>query len=655
MTTGKIPLAAFFIMLASSNAMSDNNLTLWYDKPAKPGMNEALPIGNGRLGALVYGGTDSERLVLNESSLWTGDENPSGNYDSMGSYQMLGELLLTSDAVQADNATSGTATVSVPSGQKAYYANEEVAFSTDGKADTKWCVEHHDRPVSWQVNMPQNVAPATWYSLTACADYPTRDPSDWEFAGSNDGQTWQLLDKRENQGPMPKRGATQKFTFDNAATYRFYRLTILKTNGAPHFQIAEISVMGMPNAQVAQVAAQKVAPEHYRRDLDLSSAIATTQWTKNGVHFKREVLVSHADDVIIVRLSADKPGAISGAVELKGTHGETTKADGNKLSFSGKFENGLQYTAQAILLGNSTKDNAASDGANGQVYFRNFDDMTILIGAGTNYVFDYSKKYQGDDPSPRVEKQLRDAVLQAKKVEEAPRLFAILKARHLADYQSLFNRVAIDFGASSAERAAMPTDLRKVLYADKGDDPDLEETMFQFGRYLMISCSRPGALPANLQGLWNDSNNPPWHADYHANINVQMNYWPVEPTNLAECHEPFFDLIRSQLKPWRKATAATKEFALPDGKTRGFAIRTSHNITGGLGWKWDKTANAWYCQHFWEHYAFGGDKKYLRDVAYPVMKETCEFWQDHLKNFGRRAPCCAKRLVAGTWARRRRR
>ncbi len=112
-----------------------------------------------------------------------------------------------------------------------------------------------------------------------------------------------------------------------------------------------------------------------------------------------------------------------------------------------------------------------------------------------------------------------------------------------------------------------------------------------------------------------------------------MNYWGAESTNLAECHEPFFDLVRSQLGPWRKATAEAKEFQTPTGTmtTRGFAIRTSHNIFGGMGWNWDKTANAWYCQHFWEHYAFGGDKAYLRDVAYPVMKETCEFWEDHLK------------------------
>lgn len=601
------------LMLAASNTMADNNLTLWYDKPARPGMNEALPVGNGRLGALVYGGTDNERLVLNENSLWTGDENPSGNYEGMGAYQMLGELLLTTEnPIGSANWPVG---VSAPSGHKAYFQNEEVAYSIDGKADTKWCVEHNNKPVSWQVAMPPNVAPATWYSLTACPDWPTRDPRDWEFAGSNDGQTWTTLDKRENQDPIAQRGSTQKYNFTNATPYRFYRFTVLKNNGAPHFQIAEISVPGMPNAQAA---AQKAAPENYRRDLDLENAIATTHWTKDGVNFKREVFSSRPDEVIAVRWSTSKVGALSGLVALKGTHNEVTQANNNTLSFKGTLSNGMRYETIARVVAKGGVAQTAGD----KFSLQNCNEALILIAAGTDYVFDYAKKYKGDDPHLRVAKQVDAA---------SKKSFEVLKFAHLKDFGSLFNRVQINFGTAATERAALPTDQRKVIYADKGGDPDLEETMFQFGRYLMISCSRPGALPANLQGLWADSNNPPWHSDYHANINVQMNYWPVEPTNLAECHTPFFDLIRSQLEPWRKATAAAKEFALPDGKTRGFAIRTSHNITGGLGWKWDKTANAWYCQHLWEHYAFGGDKKYLRDVAYPVMKETCEFWEDHLK------------------------
>ena len=164
-------------------------------------------------------------------------------------------------------------------------------------------------------------------------------------------------------------------------------------------------------------------------------------------------------------------------------------------------------------------------------------------------------------------------------------------------------------------------------------DPEIEQLLFQYGRYLMLASSRPGTLPANLQGLWNVSNTPAWHSDYHANINVQMNYWPVETANLGESHLPFFDLMRSQIPAWRQTTALSQDWKTPTGAltTRGFAIRTSHNTMGGMGWNWDDTANAWYCQHLWEHYAFSGDRKYLQTVAYPILKETVQFWQDHLK------------------------
>lgn len=614
----RFSLIAIMSAISTSSLLADANSVLWYTKPAKGGMNEALPVGNGRLGALVYGGTERERLVLNENSLWTGDENPSGDYDSMGSYQMLGELLINTTpnasgvAPQLINLNPG---VSCVSEHKAYFPNEEVAFSVDGRADTKWCVEHNNKPVIWQMTMPATVAPVSTYSLVSCPDYPGRDPRTWEFSGSNDGQAWAVLDKRESQEPFAQRGQPVKFDFDNKTAYRFYRLTVLKNNGLPHFQIAEIALPGAPNAASAQATN---AAEGYRRDLDINTATAMTQWTKNGVRYQREVFASNVDQVLVVRWSADKPGAISGTIELKGTHNETTAASGNALSFKGTLSNGMQYetTARVIARGGTAQ---ALDGA---MQIKGSDEVLIVLAAGTNYVFNYTKKYKGTPPHERVQRQVDAA---------ARKTFASLKASHLKDYQGLFNRATLDLGTSTAERVALPTDQRKVVYAEKGGDPDLEELMFQYGRYLMISCSRPGALPANLQGLWADSNNPPWHSDYHANINIQMNYWPVEVTNLAEFHTPFFDLIQSQLEPWRKATAAAKEFALPNGKTRGFAIRTSHNITGGLGWKWDKTANAWYCQHLWEHYAFGGDKKYLQNVAYPIIKETCEFWEDHLK------------------------
>jgi len=441
-----------------------SNLTLWYTKPANNAMNEALPIGNGQIGGLIFGGTANERVVLNEDSLWTGNENPSGGYDNVnfGNYQTLGDIHIN--------------------------------------------LPGHDQNVS-----------------------------------------------------------------------------------------------------------------NYRRDLDIGQALAHVSYDTNGIHYQREYFCSHPAGVMVVRLTADKPGGYSGTIELSDSRKSVTQAEGNGLSFSSTLANGLKYEAQLLVQAEGGSLQASGD----KISFQNCDSLTLFFDAGTNYAMDYAKGYRGDDPHDRVSRELNAASAQP---------YDALKTAHVQDFQSLFNRVSLDLGPSSDAQKALPFDERKPQAAQTVD-PELEALFFQYGRYLLISCSRPGGLPANLQGLWNDSNTPEWHCDYHSNINVEMNYWPAESTNLSECALPFFDLVQSQLEPWRKATALSKVFEIPGGAmtTRGFAIRTSHNIFGGMGWGWDKTANAWYCQLFWEHYAFTQDKDYLRQVAYPIMKETCEFWEDHLK------------------------
>jgi alpha-L-fucosidase 2 len=443
------------------------DLTLWYQQPAadnKP-MNEALPIGNGRLGALIFGSPARERISVNEDSLWTGGENPSGDYKTMGAYQVLGNVF---------------------------------------------------------VNLP--------------------------------GQT-------------------------NVA--------------------------------------------NYRRDLNLAEAFSTVRYTANGAGFHRTFFCSHPSDVLVGWFTSGKKGAYTGSLELADSHHAKIVADGNRLTASGTLDNGMKFEWQVLVQNHGGTVAAVSDPSSTRIEFKDCEDFALLIAAGTDYVFDYARHYHGEDPHARVTAQLDAA---------AKKSFAELEEEHIKDYQSLFSRVSADFGQSIAAQTSLPTDQRK-LEAFKTVDPGLEALLFQYGRYLMISCSRPGGLPANLQGLWNDNNSPPWHSDYHANINIQMNYWPVEVANLGECHLPLFDLLASQLPAWRAATAEARDFRLADGSftTRGFAVRTSHNITGGMGWKWDKTANAWYCQHLWEHYAFGQDKNYLRNVAYPILRETCEFWEDHLK------------------------
>jgi len=447
------------LILASVPALFASNLVLWYDRPGLHPMNESLAIGNGRIGGLIAGGTDHDSLVLNEDSLWTGDADPSGDYDKMGAFQMLGNLNM--DLPGHTNVTS------------------------------------------------------------------------------------------------------------------------------------------------------------YRRDLDIGEALAHVDYQCNGTAFHREYFCSHADGVLVIRLTADHPGGYTGSLALADAHGAATVADVNSLTVAGALPNALHYDYRLIAL----HEGGALAAANGTLTFSNCDSLTLVFAAGTDYVMDYEKHYRGELPQARVE---------ALTAQAAAKSYDDLKAAHERDFHAMFDRVTLDLGNSFPDQTARPTGQRKVKAA-RTFDPGLETLLFQYGRYLLISCSRPGGLPANLQGLWNDSNNPPWHSDYHANINIQMNYWPAEPANLAECAGPLFDLVDSQLPAWRQATAADPEFNTTNGPAHGFAIRTSHNIFGGLGWKWDKTANAWYGQHFWEHYAFSGDTNFLRDTAYPYLKETSEFWAAHLK------------------------
>jgi alpha-L-fucosidase 2 len=590
-------LAAFLLILPAASLRA-GNLTLWYDKPATNAMDEALAVGNGRIGGVLFGGVEHERFQFNDDSLWTGDDH------AYGAYQALGNLLVGLDPLPKPIITC-------PSGQ---HANEleEVGFSYDEDNSTKWCVEMENRPVVWQAEMPAGGPPVTGYALTSGNDKPERDPRSWDFSASNDGQRWTVLDKHDNQPPFPDRQKQMSFPIDNRTAYRFYRLTISKNQGATQMQLSEISLE-------AAGAADKTIT-NYRRSLDLATGTARTEFTRNGVHQVREIFASAPAQLMVMRLSADRPGSVTGVVALRGTHRETTTAQGTTLTFKGKFGNGLLYESSAQVLARG----GSAQVAGSDVIFKNCDEVVILLGAGTDYIFDFAKhNLSGEDPHSRLQAQLQAA---------GRKSYDALRTEQLRDFQSIFNRVTLDLGKSSASQVALPFDKRKVEAAQVVD-PELEALFFQYGRYLLIGSSRPGTLPANLQGLWNDSNDPPWQCDYHANINLQMNYWGAESANMAECHLPLFEFMQTLIPAWRLNTkAAGDEFALPGGRPiRGWAIRTGVNTWGADTFKWDKTANAWLLQHLWEHYAFSGDKVFLRQTAYPMMKEIVEFWEDHLK------------------------
>lgn len=356
---------------------------------------------------------------------------------------------------------------------------------------------------------------------------------------------------------------------------------------------------------------QHGAPENYRRQLDISRAVQQVTYTSGGVTYRREYFCSAPAQVIVMRFTADEPGSYRGVIRLVDAHDAVTVADGKRLTIAGALANGLKYEAQLVVVNEGGTVQAAGDrldviGAN---------SLTILLAARTSYLNRYDKGWRGEDPHARVTREVNAA---------AAVPYQSLLAAHVKDYQRLFNRVELDFGATDAAVAALPTDERLAAHTKGGADPGLERLFFQFGRYLLISCSRPGSLPANLQGLWNQSNDPPWRCDYHSNINVQMNYWPAEVTNLSECHVPFLDYINSLREVRKKATRA--EF----GSVRGWMVYTENNIYGRSWWE-NVTGSAWFCQHLWEHYAFAGDSDYLRSRAYPIIKEICEFWEDRLK------------------------
>jgi len=367
----------------------------------------------------------------------------------------------------------------------------------------------------------------------------------------------------------------------------------------------------------------------YRRELDISSAIHTISYTAGGVAYKREYFASSSQNALVFHYEAEKKeGGYSGVVKFSDAHSGVIVVAGNKLIAKGTLDNGLSYETQVVILNTGGKVSPEASGVRiDSLRITQATSISILVVAGTNYAPDRARKWRGEDPHRQLEAQV-EAIKAAGSYEK-------LRRDHTVAYRELFFRVMLDLGPSAPEASALPTDARLVRYAQGKPDPELETLFFQFGRYLLISSSRPGSLPANLQGLWNNSNSPPWRSDYHSNINIQMNYWPAEITALPECATPFFDYVNSlrgvRTEATREYYANTVDPTKVEHKTfRGWTVQTENNIFGAGGFKWNPPGSAWYALHFWEHYAFTQDLAFLRETAYPILKEVSEFWEDHL-------------------------
>ncbi|GAB6007431.1 glycoside hydrolase family 95 protein [Dysgonomonas reticulitermitis] len=347
----------------------------------------------------------------------------------------------------------------------------------------------------------------------------------------------------------------------------------------------------------------------YTRYLNINDAIAGVKYKSEGVTYTREYFASFPDNVIVMHLTADKKKKISFDISMQDAHDGKIVANNNEIADNGKLTL-LSYQASLTVLNKGGK--LSTDGTTLTV--EDADDVTILLAAATDY-----------DPATPTYTTTRDwrKDMQAAISKASSKQYRQLKKGHLKDYQALFSRVSLNVGDT---KPSIPTNELLKNYAKGKYDPYTDVLFFQYGRYLTISCSRDGLdLPSNLQGLWNNSNNPPWGGDIHSNINIQMNYWLAEVANLAECHMPFINYIYNEAllqKSWRDMAG--------EMDCRGWALKTQNNIFGYSDFAWNRPANGWYCMHIWDKYLFNPDREYLEKTAYPVMKSACEFWTDRL-------------------------
>jgi alpha-L-fucosidase 2 len=483
--------------VVSMPAAGENDLVLWYDKPADK-WDQALPVGNGRLGAMVHGGARREHLQFNEDTLWTGEPRSYANPEAHKHLAEIRQLLFDGKQREAEDLAMEKF-MSVPLRQERYQPFGDVYI---------------------------------------------------EFEG--------------------------------------------------HDEITD-----------------------YKRQLDLDSAVASVSYRVGEVGYTRQVFSSYPDNVLVVRLAADKAGALSFDVTLDSVHElRTVTADGSTLTLAGRVKDYVEgrtkevrkcaMTFEAQLKVNA--DGGQVTAADGRIRVEGADSATLVLAAATNYKScnDLSK-----DPAKACKDTLADA---------GRKSFTLLRNAHLADYRRLFRRVSLNLGRTEAAEA--PTDER-IRNFKAGDDPRLAALFFQYGRYLLIASSRPGGQPANLQGIWNESLTPAWDSKYTVNINTEMNYWPAEAANLSECHEPLFDLLADVAR-------TGKEVAKAHYDCRGWVLHHNTDIWRGAApinasnhgiWP---TGGAWLTQHLWYHYQFTGDREFLSKRAYPIMKEAALFFVDYL-------------------------
>ncbi len=613
---------------APETALPARNL-IWYDEPARR-WTEALPVGNGRLGAMVFGGVDEIHLQLNEESVWAGPPVPEHADDLTGPLAEARELFFAGKPAEGERLI-----------QAQLLAPRISPRSHQTLGDLHIRMHYPGRePV-----MP--IAIAGWRRGTVGADQeeaalrPGFDAAAWPLAGEDlsipEHSTvvfraeFELTDAQVSAGGEWELHVSP---IDDASVLCLNGRRIGETsawNQAYQFDVTEAL---QPGRNLLAIAARNVGgPGHmarevelrsrlavdaYRRELDLGAAIAATSYEVDGVGYRYEVFATPVDDVLVLRLETDQPGAISCDLTLSRPVDATVRAAGAcRLLLSGRASHGGEHLGthfQALLWAKPI--GGESETLESRLQVRGADALVLLLAAGT----DYNAADPGKPDGLRLARSLRCAW------EADSRDYLDLRRDHVAAHQHLFERVALDLGPNP--HPDLPTDERLERVRRGETDPNLEALYFQFGRYLLISSSRPGCLPANLQGIWNEHVEAPWNADYHVNINLQMNYWPAEVTNLSECHLPLFDFMQR---------------LVPDGQELARKLGCRGMALGHVTDVWHWAAVFGYCQygmwpmgagwlsaHPMEHFRFTGDAQFLRDVAYPLLQHAALFYLDWL-------------------------
>ncbi len=349
----------------------------------------------------------------------------------------------------------------------------------------------------------------------------------------------------------------------------------------------------------------------YRRELDLEQAIARVNYFAESVGYSREYFSSFPDSVMVFRLLGSESSNLNFTLRINDAHNGTIKYENNKIIISGKLSH-ISYEAQLIVQNEGGTIVTFPD----SLKIINADAVTIIMAGGTNYD-PAALDYIFPDPYD-IHSSIQNRINAA-----ASMTYDELKWKHINDYQSYFNRVKLDLDDARPE---IPTNELLDKYKQGIYSKSLEVLYYQYGRYLMLASARGMALPSNLQGLWCNTNNPAWQADIHSDINVQMNYWPAEITNLSECHSSYLDYIynESMVQPSWRALAKAQG-------AKGWTMMFQNNIFGYGDWGYNNPANAWYCSHLWQHYSFTMDTAFLAQKAYPSMKTACQYWLGRLK------------------------